>query len=219
MTTLVATGSFAAANNVCPKSTPSFRLKEKIIKAEILQDISSRELTEKRSKESTLSPRDHVLGITHSNLETAISARFSAKGSNDSFCVELTDVEMEFIARPVVHIANDFKKGSCEYRKILNHENKHVRTTNAFVRRYKSKLGTHIRKSFKNLPSGGPVTRKGTESLQQQYLDFIQQAAKEYLEKVYPELIKAQAKIDTPEEYAKTAKKCGGKWQDHLSNE
>ncbi len=217
---LFSTGLASAKTLSCKQSkTPAFRLNTKIEKPIISQNISSKDLTEQRAMVEEMKPESHVLGTANPNLQTVFNASFSVKGLDGNYCIELKELKMEFIAKHEIHIANNFKKGSCEYDKILKHEQKHVRATDKFVKRYKSKFSSHMRKALKKLPEIDLIREGEIEQAQQTHIDFLQDEAKAFLEKIRPKLEDVHARIDTPEEYERTARKCGGNWQEQLLNE
>ena len=75
---------------------------------------------------------DHqrALGVTYARMVFYMEAESSTVPQGNGYCVYLKSVDAEFGWRRMeVHVANDYRKGTCEYNAILDHENQHVSIT------------------------------------------------------------------------------------------
>jgi hypothetical protein len=89
------------------------------------------------------------------------------------YCVYREDVQADFGSDKFeVYVRREYRKGTCEYRTILDHENEHVSINNAIVKEYGPRLRRSIEQQLSFMPplfapSGDNVARRGVQELQQ----------------------------------------------------
>jgi len=105
-----------------------------------------------------------------------------------------------------VYVAREFAPGSCAYGVILDHEMRHVETYRSHLVAIEAGIDSALQRHFANKPpSRLPIhaTRPQlARELQQQWLPFIEAEMRR--------VEAAQALLDSPDEYERTASQCGG---------
>ena len=149
-----------------------------------------------------------TLGLAGGPVSITVKGQFQSSTLRGHSCVELKRLEVLFWAKPQVHIASNFKKGSCEYREVLAHEQKHIRVLRKFVREQAPKLKREVRKIVKSTRTQYKVrdykVSEAQKSIEQQIFKRLQV----YQNRIMPILHSRQKAIDTPEEYRRVAAQC-----------
>lgn len=158
---------------------------------------------------STLArPDKQVLGLTRGNavVKFAISTHLVIDRTRRWECAS-PQISLTIGYRPLtVYVANEFPEGSCAYKAIYAHELRHVETYLAHLASIeKGLVDTLTRRFGTGQPRRGPVgqTRDQLQrELDQRWLPFVLREINRG--------DRAQALIDTPEEYARVSNSCGG---------
>ena len=149
-----------------------------------------------------------TLGLAGGPIDITSEYEFRMRTLNGKACVELYRLQVLFWAKPEVHIASNFKKGTCEYREVLGHEQKHIRTLRKFVREFAPKLKKEAPKIVKSSRTQHTVKEADVEKAQQEIVEGISNRLRIYQNKIMPILRSRQMAIDTPEEYRRVADQC-----------
>jgi hypothetical protein len=149
-----------------------------------------------------------TLGLAGGPIDITAQYEFRMATLNGKTCVQLNKLEVLFWAKPEVHIASNFKKGTCEYREVLGHEQKHIRTLRKFVREYAPKLKKEVPKIVDTSPTRRTVKERDIEKAQDDIMKNISARLFAYQKKIMPVLRSRQEAIDTPEEYRRVADRC-----------
>lgn len=153
-------------------------------------------------------PGNQVLGLTRGNavVQFSMSAQsvIDRTGRWECFSPQLT---LSYGFSPMtVFVANEFPEGSCAYKKIYEHELRHVKAYQEHMVGIEKALQETLNRRFATGgPWRGPVGQK--RALLQQELD---ERWARYVEREIARVEVAQALIDTPEEYARVANSCDG---------
>lgn len=158
---------------------------------------------------STLArPGKQVLGLTRGNavVKIATSTHLVIDRTGRWECAS-PQISLTIGYSPLtVYVANEFPEGSCAYKAIYQHELRHVETYLAHLASIEKGLVDTLNRRFATgEPRRGPVGQ--TRDQLQRELD------ERWLPYVLREINrgdKAQALIDTPEEYARVSNSCGG---------
>ncbi len=206
----------AYAGGLCDAQRPSTSVTYEIEKTRYEKSVSFRTLTMMHSN-----GKQRVLGTAGGNVGSSFNLKFEmepVKGSQDLFCLQLKDIDAVFYAKPVIHIASEFRLGTCEYNRVLAHENKHVKTLKREHKRAMPSFSKHMRLIKRILPDLEPVTMRSMPEQQKIYGDIVKDHINSFVEALSADVAKEQAKIDTPEEYAKVWKRCE-KWEERMAND
>ena len=157
---------------------------------------------------SLASPGHQILGLTRGNalvqLEIKAPAYIDRTGQWECASPQLV---LTYGFKPMtVYVAKEFPEGSCAYQEIHSHELRHVKAYQDHVASIEKELTETLTRRF---ATGGPwrgPAGQTQERLQQELNERWIPYVKREIERVKT----AQARIDSPEEYARIEDSCGG---------
>ncbi len=127
-------------------------------------------------------------------------------------CVHLDSVTIIVHSDPVIYVASEYAKGSCEQRAIVDHEKKHVEIDRAIVNEFAGRLENKIRIHLRNTGYVfGPYPTAGLSARQRSIQDGIDQIVKDETKKMTDARQKAQQAIDNAQEYERVRLVCAKK--------
>ncbi len=172
--------------------------------APINHDVSIAELTQG----SVHGPRWRTVGKTALNFEIETSAEYFAVPFGDQFCFWVRRIPVTLRYRSVdIYVAREYSTGRCQYRVILDHEKDHIRTARRNLIRYVAKVKAALTSLL--IPTGGdPVVVASPEQAEREVEALVPELLKPAYESMLADLRKAQASIDSPEEYRRTFRRC-----------
>ena len=208
--------SSGAMAQSCPRGSGKAVLKSYETKTRLIRSKSADDLTRWQTGHSSRGA--HILGLGGGEIGTKIQAEFEVKElDNGQFCLSLKKVIAKFYTKPQIHIASNFKKGTCEYKEVLRHEKKHILTLKKFHREYTPKYRAELKRIIRKVPVQRPTTENGLEGQQQQIMQMVQKHMSAYTEKIMAVLSGRQKRIDSPQEYKLVASRCRN-WDKKLAN-
>ena len=200
----------------CEKVKPSYSFKTSTARTEYIRTESAASLTDMHDSQSG----GTVGGLGGGETGFKVETEFSYITDRKAACVHLKHIKLTFYAKPTIHIASNFRRGSCEYSAVFAHEKKHVREVQKFVREFGPKMKNKLAREI--LPSTqtqyGPIDADKVENAQEKIQEDIFTALEEYQQEIMPILAERQQAIDSPEEYARVDSKCNG-WNEVLFEE
>ena len=204
----------ASAQLRCSASTPSLSVKTSTTNTKYIRTKSAKDLTEIHGGHGST-----VGGLGGGEIGFKAETRFEVASQGSQACVKLKSVDVTFFAKPEIHIAKNFGRGTCEYSAVLAHEQGHIRILRKFVREYSPKVKQELRRIVRQLDTSiGPMSRSKVEvtqnRLQKQFITKLEQ----YQDKIMPILEARQKRFDSPEEYKRVASKCR-KWDQRLGSQ
>lgn len=205
---IMAANAQAASFN-CDTGAPFIQVHPITKSIKYVRDVSSAELTSNHPE--LLKKGHHSIGGTGGGaigLESDV--RYEIKTLGKRGCVRIKSIKGTFIAKPVIHIASDYRRGSCEYNAILEHEKKHIRVMKSFHKKYAPKIKKELRRVALQLQSKGIVPARDVKKRQKEMQSYIQQYVQAYTADIMQELDRKQKAIDTHAEYKRVAAKCTG---------
>lgn len=162
---------------------------------------------------------NQVLGLAGGEVGTKFTAAFETKNYRDGLiCLNVKEIKATFFAHPKVHIASNFKRGTCEYVNVLKHEEKHVRVLKKTHKEFMPKYKKHLRVTAKKLPILEPMSLKDANSKKQIFVTHIQKDLSAYMQKIMQEVEIRQKEVDSAEEYERVLNQCR-KWDQRLAEE
>jgi hypothetical protein len=151
-----------------------------------------------------------VLGLTLTDFKYSIKTSVRLvpiKGGR--YCAEPVTYDLSIgYSDFLVYIDRKYRRGSCEFRAILNHENAHVALYRGYLTRY---LPT-IRRLARNAAGGVRPVVVSTPDLGAKYIqDRVQRRIVPLIKKLNKEADASNARIDTPQSYRNIQMLCD-KW-------
>jgi len=202
-----------AISNLCPEDDPKVVVKLATSKTKYYKNFDARTINSIHNAPGG----GTILGLAGGPLEIATRGVFSILGdTKGKACVKIKNLEVLLWAKPVVVIASNFPKGSCEYKQVFAHEQQHIRITRRFIKEYAPKLREEVKDIISTSRHQILTRQDNIEEAQVELQDPILSRINQYFNSVMPVLQSRQAAIDTPEEYAKVAAKCDN-WGERLN--
>jgi hypothetical protein len=157
-----------------------------------------------------VAPNSYVLGLTRTESRVAVAAGgeiLQDPASGYECVAPRIDVKLYYVPI-VVYVGSEFAPGSCAYREILAHEMRHLKTYLDHLPKVEATVRAALARRFEAKPLYAPAGQASAllqRELNGAWMAFI----KGEMEKVEP----LQAAIDTPQEYGRLGKVCGGEVQ------
>ena len=188
------THSRGSGANLCSTEDPRVIFKLKTAKTKYYKNYSALTINQIHNNDG----RGTILGLAGGPIEIAMRGEYEIRTRKNKSCVQLSKIEVVFWAKPVVVIASNFQKGSCEYRAVLEHEQKHIRTTRKFIREFAPKMRKEVRKIIDTSRLHNVVSAEKVEQAQDQIQEPIVKRIFAYQNKIMPILRSRQEAIDSP---------------------
>lgn len=203
----------AIAATKCRPHRPSTSLNYKVEPTEYLRNLSAHELT---AFHSASGPHT-VLGLAGGKVGTSFEASFEVKPvTGNLYCLNLKKIDAMLFAKPQVHIAKNFKRGTCEYNAVLKHEEKHVTTLIRAHKEYIPHYRKHLRVTSKKVPVLQPMTLHEANQKKYVLIEQIKKDLQSYLDKITEDVAQRQRKVDSEKEYRRVWDRCK-KWEKRLN--
>lgn len=201
------------AADLCSSEDPKVTVRLKTAKTKYIKNYNAKTINQihKNAGQGT------ILGLAGGPISIEMNGQYEIRTSNRKSCVQLSNVDVMFWAKPVIVIASNFPKGSCEYRAVLAHEQKHIRTTRKFIREFAPKLRREVHDIIDNSRDHMVVSTESLQYAQKQIQEPIIKRLIAYQNEIMPILQNRQNAIDTPEEYERVAAQCDN-WGKKLTN-
>jgi hypothetical protein len=171
---------------------------------------NSRSIRELAQMKRAVAQGSYVLGLTRTESQVAVSAggdMLQDPASGYECVAPRIEVKLYYVPI-VVYVGREFAPGSCAYREILAHEMRHLKTYLDHLPKVEARVRAALAKRFEGKPLYAP-TGQASELLHRELNGSWMAFIKGEMEKVEP----LQAAIDTPQEYGRLGKVCGGEVQ------
>ena len=137
-----------------------------------------------------------VLGLTQSEVETAMNMRFRGYHQGNVTCLNVEQVEVRFgHSQLIVHIPREYVRGTCQYNTVLKHEMEHVRINREGVRKYARILKNELDRAVRKLnPKQVRTVEGGRASMKRTLEKTVRTVSKKFKK----EIARQHAVIDKP---------------------
>ncbi|MEW6763324.1 MAG: hypothetical protein AB1437_21095 [Pseudomonadota bacterium] len=155
-------------------------------------------------------PGQYVLGLTRTESRVSINVggRLLSDPASGYECIA-PHIEVRLTYPPiVVYVSREFRPGSCAYEEVLAHEMRHLNTYLDYLPKVEAKVRAALAQRFERKPL---YARTGqAQALLQREVD---RGWMPYIKSEMAKVEALQAAIDSPQEYARLGKVCGGEVQ------
>lgn len=196
-------GARGAVGSLCSSDDPQISVKLATSPTKYIKTQDAYTLTALHNTGSGV-----TLGLAGGPIDITVQGIFSISSRGGKSCVELEKLNVLFWAKPMVLIANNFQKGSCEYRQVLGHEQKHIRALRKFVRKHAPELQREVKNIIKTTRTKTVVKDAQVEMAQKDLQEPIIKRLAIFQNEILPVLRATQKEIDNPEEYQRVADSC-----------
>ena len=154
-----------------------------------------------------LGSRWQPIGLTLTEQQFSMRVKVRAKriGSN-RFCGQLSGVDARLgYDKLKVYIARKYRPGSCNYRSILDHENRHVAVFRNTLVKYAPRVERRLKRFAASL---GPVVATSADQAAKIFQQKLQRELKPLIRGMDREIDFRNAKLDSPQNYRKEQARC-----------
>lgn len=127
----------------------------------------------------------------------------------DAFCLWYDEINIEILLEPQITIAAEVAKDKCQYKAVLEHEMKHVKTTRIVVNKYTQSMGQKV---YDGLKQRGFLVGPVPQLQGQQTFDRMQKTVNQIVDfewrKMQIEHEEEQQAVDSLEEYERVSSLC-----------
>ena len=188
----------------CPGSpdTPyEVKVRMELPPAPINHSLSIAKLTEGKLHRVTL-------GKMASRIEVKFDTEYSAVPFGNKFCFWVQSIPVTLRYPSVeIYIAKEYGTRSCQYQAILAHEKDHVRIAQDNLERYTPSMRSALTSLL--IPTGrAPQVVASPEQAKREVNALARKLLGPVSQNMFADLRKAQAAIDTPEEYRRVLRRC-----------
>lgn len=191
----------------CEKQiTPSSVLvKSKLGDFVISQEYSAAELTDMFNSERAQAAGGKVLGLAKTDIKYEFSTSLDGRALLNRSCAAPQIIATVSFTNPEIYMATDLEIQSCMFYEVLKHEGEHVKIYRDYAQRIEHTIKNHLTAKY---PAGFLFKDRSNDSLEAEMQRLVNTELPELIQPLIEEAEKAQASVDTPEEYRRLAKAC-----------
>jgi len=152
----------------------------------------------------------YVLGLTRTESRVSINVggRLLSDPASGYECIA-PHIEVRLTYPPiVVYVSREFRPGSCAYEEVLAHEMRHLNTYLDYLPKVEARVRAALAQRFEGKPLYARIGQ--AQALLQREVD---RGWMPYIKNEMAKVEALQAAIDSPQEYARLGKVCGGEVQ------
>jgi hypothetical protein len=158
--------------------------------------------------------------IYHLTLDSVMSGQMVAlhdtkmRQSTDqktgATCLGLTRITVTLRMRPVIYMASEFRKTECQYKALLEHEMKHVKTDDDLMTEYTQRIREGLQFAFNGDADSlvGPVPLTEIGDAKRLLAAHVAGSVNSLFNMMMQERIARQHQVDTLNEYALLTNAC-----------
>ncbi len=147
-----------------------------------------------------------TLGLMQSQLEFSNRLELRTLEQDGGHCYWIRSIDLLLRYRSLdIFVASDYRRDSCAFRAILSHERDHVRVARQYLNRFETSFHQALNSSAVPTPSRPAFTRRAPKAEAQ---DVVSSLIQPVFEELNAAMSRAQAALDTPEQYARIRSAC-----------
>jgi hypothetical protein len=153
-------------------------------------------------------PGARVLGATDAGLEFGWRVDMRSAPYRGGYCVWVAGLRLTVrYPSPDIFIAREYRRGTCQYRNILAHEQEHVRISRATIKRFLPRL--HMLLTSLRIPTAQRPLHAASAARAEDELGALM---RDLVDPVYQDMAQAlageQADLDSPASYRRLFRHC-----------
>jgi len=125
----------------------------------------------------------------------------------DAACIWYDKIHVTIDLAPKIYIAKDFNYSPCR-KEIIEHEKDHVRVDRKIFNKYSQKMARSVENAVRKMNVNGPYRKDQIPMVQEKMAKYIQNSVMAQVDGINKDMKVLQAKIDSPQEYARITKIC-----------
>tara|TARA_Y100000588_G_scaffold362242_1_gene423786 strand:+ start:127 stop:810 length:684 start_codon:yes stop_codon:yes gene_type:complete len=152
----------------------------------------------------------HVGGLTVGDIQAQTQVGF---GESTGFftgntCLWVQSLVVQLNLQSKIFVAKELQRGTCQYRILLEHEQKHVQIDRNVVNEYRRLIEAHLESELLQQGAAGPVPFRLAPDLQRDLTGRVSGIVDEQMRKLYAERDRRQQALDNPQEYERMSMAC-----------
>ncbi len=122
----------------------------------------------------------HTFGIANGqfNIEHLVKFQILTNPNTNESCLWYDTVTVKMKMKPVIMIANEYRKGGCHFREVMTHEMQHIAVDKQVTNQYAQKLGQDLLREVNRKAIYGPFPTAQKNKIQQQIQKRLNQIVK-----------------------------------------
>lgn len=188
-----------------------FRVHNTPIHPRYFHDLSTAQIEGLQSSVKLASRNMREPGLTAAEqaLNTSYQCGAMENTRTHRFCVwaDSVDVDLSYTGMDV-YVSDQYPEGSCPYRVILAHENRHVAINQRVLAKYVVLMRRALLKDRTIPTRDRPLEAYSFEGGQKVIADRVERVIQPLYDRYKNEVIRENHKIDTPASYRRTQAKC-----------
>ena len=154
------------------------------------------------------SKNSQTLGLMRSSLQVATQAHYYSHVVEGGLCVWVSRVDVILRYNSLdIFVAKEYRKHSCEYKVILEHEKQHVEVARQSLAPFIPKIESALT-SFSIPRSQNPLGVQSLDHAKRQINRRIDELIAPLRSQMSQVINKRQAKVDSPQSYRAAQKRC-----------
>jgi len=151
-----------------------------------------------------------VGGLMRGGLEVTTDINISALNSPfyKQSCLWVRDIKINININPTIFIASEYKKGSCMYNAVMQHELKHIQVDRDIANKYQDQLRSMASSVAQKIGIVGPKSTLESKLTHKKIVQYIETHMAMVNDKMYAERRALQQNVDTLEEYERVQAQC-----------
>lgn len=171
----------------------------------ISQEYSAAELTDLFSADRAQVTGGKVLGLAKTDIKYEFSTSIEGRSLLGRSCATPQIRAGVSFSNPEIYMATDLDSQGCMYYEVLKHEAEHVTIYREYAQLIEHTLRNHLEAKY---PAGFIFKDRTNDSLEAEMQRLVNTELPELIQPLIAEAEKAQAQVDTLEEYRRLAKVC-----------
>lgn len=158
----------------------------------------------------------HILGLAHARYgeESQFRAMFRPLPGGD-VCGAPASLAVTFgFQERRLYVARELPRESCIHGEVLRHEMKHIAVDEALLKEFIPRIQQRLEAVVERI---GAVRRRTQEQAMAAIRQPIDTALKQVMQEFTRERDRRQKQVDSPEEYARVSRSCGGELARYLA--
>ena len=191
-------------------SSPNVTLLIKPGKIVLSNELSRSQITTlsgRRQLSSGIQSHWQPIGLTLTEHQFSMQIKVRAKQiAGNRFCGQLSGVDAQLgYDKLEVYIARKYRPGSCHYRSILDHENRHVAVFRDALVKYAPRIKHRLKRFAASL---SPVVATSANQAAKILRQKLQRELKPLIREMGREMDFRNAKLDSPQNYRREQARC-----------
>ena len=200
-------GAGSAAQAQCERTEPQIRIVTTNAPVRYRNDQSRAQINAIASgTNATVGAHALAIGITSAEFRLGIDMEYRIGRIGSEFCVIPIAITIE-VGYPIMEVSidNRYRPGTCPYRVILAHENRHVQINHSMLQTHLGNFRAFVNNAVR---SRFPLRTATSEMAVRLAFDHVQAGARRAQERMVRERNQQHARLDSAESYRRANAQC-----------